>query len=276
MIFHDITHEKELEELRKDFTSMMVHELRSPLDGISKMADLIIRKKSVIKAKQITDEYLPIIYKNSSDMLRLVSNLLDAAKAESGKYQISREPAIDIRKIVDERLKFYTPSAKEAHVKISALAAKDVPNAISLDPNAVTEVFNNFISNSLKFSRDNGEIAVQLFLHKATGDIINEAKTAGVKWFVKEDDNVLLNLPTSVIAVVTDFGLGISRDNIPLLFNKFKQFKTAALAANKKGTGLGLVITKGIIEAHGGVVGVASEEGTGSTFYFSLPIEIKS
>jgi len=276
VIFHDITHEKELEELRKDFTSMMVHELRSPLDGISKMADLIIRKKSVIKAKQITDEYLPIIYKNSSDMLRLVSNLLDAAKAESGKYQISREPAIDIRKIVDERLKFYTPSAKEAHVKISALAAKDVPNAISLDPNAVTEVFNNFISNSLKFSRDNGEIAVQLFLHKATGDIINEAKTAGVKWFVKEDDNVLLNLPTSVIAVVTDFGLGISRDNIPLLFNKFKQFKTAALAANKKGTGLGLVITKGIIEAHGGVVGVASEEGTGSTFYFSLPIEIKS
>ena len=276
VIFHDITHEKELEELRKDFTSMMVHELRSPLYGISKMADLIIRKKSVIKAKQITDEYLPIIYKNSSDMLRLVSNLLDAAKAESGKYQISREPAIDIRKIVDERLKFYTPSAKEAHVKISALAAKDVPNAISLDPNAVTEVFNNFISNSLKFSRDNGEIAVQLFLHKATGDIINEAKTAGVKWFVKEDDNVLLNLPTSVIAVVTDFGLGISRDNIPLLFNKFKQFKTAALAANKKGTGLGLVITKGIIEAHGGVVGVASEEGTGSTFYFSLPIEIKS
>jgi len=272
VIFHDITHEKELEGLRKDFTSMMVHELRSPLDGISKMADLIIRKKTVIKAKQITDEYLPIIYKNSSDMLRLVSNLLDAAKAESGKYQISKEPAGDIRKIVEERLKFYGPSAREEHVKIISLVSKDVPNAFGFDPNAVTEVFNNFISNALKFNKDNGEIHIQLFSHKDKGDIISEAKTAGVTWFFKEDDKILANLPNSVIVAITDSGPGISSENIPFLFNKFKQFKTATLAANNKGTGLGLVISKGIIEAHGGVVGVASEEGSGSTFYFSLPI----
>lgn len=273
VIFHDITHEKELEELRKDFTSMMVHELRSPLDGISKMADLIIRKKSVIKAKQITDEYLPIIYKNSSDMLSLVSNLLDAAKVESGKYQISKEPMADINKIVDERVKFYTPSAKAVGVKFLVHVAKEVPATFGLDPNAVSEVFNNFISNSLKFSRDKGEIIIQIFLHKDNGDIMSEAESAGVKWFVKEDDKVLANLPNSVIVAVTDSGPGISRDNLPLLFNKFKQFKTAALAANKKGTGLGLVITKGIIEAHGGAVGAASEEGVGSTFYFSLPLE---
>ena len=273
VIFHDITHEKELEELRKDFTSMMVHELRSPLDGISKMADLIIRKKSVIKAKQITDEYIPIIYKNSSDMLRLVSNLLDAAKVESGKYQVSKEPTSDIKKIVEERLKFYAPSAKAVHVKLFSLIAKDVPSAFSFDPNGITEVFNNFISNSLKFSRENGEVSIQLFLHKDKGNVADEAKSAGVKWFVKEEEKPLANIPSSVIASVTDIGQGISHDNIPFLFNKFKQFKTAALSANKKGTGLGLVITKGIIEAHGGVVGVVSEEGIGSTFYFSLPLE---
>ena len=280
VIFHDITREKELEELRKDFTSMMVHELRSPLDGISKMADLIIRKKAVIKAKQITDEYLPIIYKNSSDMLRLVSDLLDAAKVESGKYQISKEPAVDIRKLVDERIKFYEPSAKENHIVITSMIADDVPNAIALDPNAITEVFNNLISNSLKFNKEGGEIAIQIFTHKDKSDILSEAKKAGVKWFVKAADKALATLSSSTLVAITDSGSGISQDNISLLFNKFKQFKTAALTPNKKGTGLGLVISKGIIEAHGGVIGAASEEGVGSTFYFNLPyepaLEIKS
>lgn len=272
VIFHDITHEKELEQLRKDFTSMMVHELRSPLDGISKIADLIIRRKSSIKAKQITDEYIPIIYKNSSDMLHLVSNLLDAAKAESGKYQITKEPN-DIRKIVDERLQFYDPSAKAVNITMFSYISKDIPESLSFDKNAITEVFNNFISNSLKFSRENTEIMLQLFVHKNGASIVEEAKKEGIKWFVKDDDTSITKLPDSVIVSITDNGQGISPQNIPLLFNKFKQFQTATLTANKKGTGLGLVITKAIVEAHGGVVRVASEEGLGSTFYFGLPIE---
>jgi signal transduction histidine kinase len=274
VIFHDITHEKELEDLRKDFTSMMVHELRSPLDGINKMADLIIRKKAELKTKKIIGEYLPIIFKSSSDMLRLVSNLLDAAKVESGKYQVLKEPNGNIKKIVEDRLKFYEPSAKEAHIKLLPLVDKDVPESVSLDPNAITEVFNNLISNSLKFGRVNEDILIQVFAHKTDGDIIEEAKKAGVKWFVKEKDSTLAHLPYSIVATVTDFGFGISKDNIALLFNKFRQFKSAAQAPEKKGTGLGLVIMKGIVEAHNGVVGVASEEGVGTTFYFTIPIEV--
>lgn len=272
VIFHDITREKELEELRKDFTSMMVHELRSPLDGINKMADFIMTGKEDGHAEKIIHEYVPLIYKGSADMLRLVSNLLDAAKVESGKYQIFKEPTGDIRKIIRERIKFCEPTALAKSVKLSSVIGEDVPTSISFDPNAIVGVFNNFIFNSIKFNRDNDNIFVQAFVHNSDGKIIEEAHKIGIKWFVKEQNGVLKDLPHSLVVAITDSGVGISPENIPLLFNKFRQFKTAALMSDKKGTGLGLVIAKGIVEAHGGVVGVASEEGQGSTFYFTLPI----
>jgi two-component system, NtrC family, sensor histidine kinase KinB len=273
VIFHDISREKELEELRNDFTSMMVHELRSPIDGINKMADFIMHGKEGKKMEKTISEYAPLIYKGSADMLRLVSNLLDAAKVGSGKYQVFKEPSVDIRKIIEERITFCQPTAKAKSVKLSSVVAEDVPKSISLDPNAIVGVFNNFIFNSIKFNKDNGEIAIQAFVHNADGNVVEEAKKNGIKWFVKEKDNLFKNIPRSLVVAITDSGVGISQENIPLLFNKFRQFKTAATSSGKKGTGLGLVIAKGIVEAHGGVVGVASEEGNGSTFCFNIPLD---
>jgi signal transduction histidine kinase len=231
-----------------------------------------MRKKSEIEKEKITDEYMPIIYKSSASMLRLVSNLLDTAKVESGKYQIVKEPAGDIRKVIEERINFYEPSARAQNVKLKYVVTDDVPRSINLDPNALVEVFNNFISNSLKFSNDNGEIVIQAFIHNSDQTVVEEAKKAGIAWFVKEDDHVLTGLTHSLVVAVTDNGIGISRQNMSLLFNKFRQFKSIPMAEGKKGTGLGLVIAKGIVEAHGGVVGAESEEGKGSTFYFTIPI----
>ncbi len=272
VIFHDITREKELDTLREDFTSMMVHELRSPLDGINKIAELIMSDRTHKHAEKVVHEYVPIIHKSSSDMLRLVSNLLDAAKVESGKYQIFKEPIGDIRKLVAERVKFFDPSVKAKQLVVKIEISADAPGSMSFDENALVGVFNNFIFNAIKFTRDGGKIAIQAFLHQRGKDVIDEARRNGVSWFLKEADQVSKDLPSSLVVAITDNGVGIKRENLPLLFNKFRQFQSAAMSGDKKGTGLGLVIAKGIIEAHGGLVGAASEEGKGSTFYFTLPI----
>lgn len=271
IIFHDITHEKEIESLRKDFTSMMVHELRSPLDGIQKIADLLIRKHTKLPQKEIYKEYLPIIQKSSSDMLNLVNKLLDTAKIESGKYEIFKTPN-NINDIIATRIKFYESAVIASGQKISSLFSKNLPEKVPVDAEAFSSILNNLISNAMRYNKPAGEIFVQAFPHSMGKNIIAEAKNANMKWLVQNDDANFSILPDSIIVAITDTGIGIKKENIPQLFNKFKQFQHSAVAADKKGSGLGLVISKGLIEAHGGKIGVASEEGLGTTFYFSIPV----
>ena len=109
-------------------------------------------------------------------------------------------------------------------------------------------------------------------MHKKEQDISKEAELAGIKWFLNKNSQNITNLPNSLIVAVTDNGIGLSEDKIAQLFTKFKQFKVAIKEREKKGTGLGLVVVKGIVEAHKGLVGVASEENVGSSFYFILPM----
>ena len=114
---------------------------------------------------------------------------------------------------------------------------------------------------------------MQALIHHQGQSLDTEAKQAQIEWILRSDDKNIQNLPDSLILAVTDTGIGITKDDIPQLFNKFKQFQShTTRSSDQKGTGLGLVIAKGIIEAHDGVVGVASEEGVGSTFYFNLPL----
>lgn len=271
IIFHDITHEKEIEQLRDDFTSIMVHELRSPLDGINKIADLLMRKHSDISQKEIFKEYIPIIHKSSSDMLSLVNKLLDTAKMESGKYEVYKAPNSILDTIVN-RVKFYESTVASSGQKIYDALSKDIPEKIPFDIEALSSILNNLISNAMRYNKPGGEIYVQAFLHNTGKNIVDEAKNAKIKWLLEKDDNNFSILSNAVIIAVTDNGLGIKKDNVPQLFNKFKQFQNSAVAEDKKGSGLGLVISKGLVEAHGGHIGVASIEGSGTTFYFSIPV----
>ncbi len=101
----------------------------------------------------------------------------------------------------------------------------------------------------------------------------DEATKLGIPWVPNDVLKISTKeIPSSVVVAVTDTGEGISATNMEKLFNKFTQFASSILQEDHKGTGLGLVIVKGIIEAHGGVVGVGSKQGKGSTFYFTLPL----
>ncbi|MGD0576860.1 MAG: ATP-binding protein [Candidatus Staskawiczbacteria bacterium] len=263
IVFRDMTREKEVERIKEDFTSMIVHELRSPLDSIKKMTELM-RKSEVTKAKR--EECFQMIYSSSSEMLELINNLLDIAKIEAGKFELLKQPS-DIKKIIESRILFFAVSAKDANVKITSCFGKDIPENVEFDPHTISQVLNNLLSNAIKFTKENGSIVVQCLFHKNGESLLKEAKDAGINWFIKKD---IQDIPDSLLVAVTDNGVGIAEDQINRLFNKFVQAKSTFV--EKGGTGLGLAITKSIVDSHGGIVGAESIEGKGTTFYFTLPI----
>lgn len=269
VIFHDITHEKEVEKMREDFTSMIVHELRSPLGGVKNIAELLRGAKRT--SKKAYEDNVKIIYETSSQMLELVNDLLDVAKIESDKFEIHKQLA-DVVKLIDSRISFFKTSAKDAKIELSLVVDENISTEINIDPQRINQVLNNLISNSLKFTDTGGKVTVQALMHQKGKDLFEEAKDAGIEWLLHADDPALSNLPQSLVVAVTDTGVGVSKKNINQLFSKFKQFQVHS-QQEKKGTGLGLAIAKGIVEAHGGTIGVSSEEGVGSTFYFILPLK---
>lgn len=270
VIFHDITREKEVEKMREDFISMIVHELRTPLDATKKIIELISAGQ-VNQAKK--DNYLKMIYKDSSAMLDLVNNLLDAAKVESDKFEINPAPA-EIKNIILDRVNFFATSAAKAKIKIYTNFDKNLPASVDFDAKRILQVLNNLISNSLKYSKSDGLINIQAIWHKRGKNITDEAKRAGIILNLKEEADRLSAAADSVVVAVTDSGIGIAGENKKELFNKFKQIKQGDARNIKVGTGLGLAIAKGIIEAHKGIIGVESKEGLGSTFYFTIPVKL--
>jgi two-component system, NtrC family, sensor histidine kinase KinB len=272
VIFHDVTSEVEIETLRKDFTSMLVHELRSPLDGIKKISEVLKNKNLKIDDKGY-DEYIELIYKNSSNMLELVSDILDVAKIEAGKFEIKKQ-ATNVINTIKDRVDFYSIFAKDANISLKAFFAEDVPEKMMFDQEGIEHVLSNLISNSLKYTNKDGEVKVITFLHKKGMNINEEAKKLGYSSFnnlpIKIDDK---KEESYLVVLISDNGIGIEENNLGNIFSKFKQLDTkSAVSKKQKGTGLGLVIAKGIIDEHGGKIGVISKIGSGSTFYFTLPV----
>ena len=270
VIFHDITREKEIEKMKEDFTSMMVHELRSPLNGIHMIAQVMAKAKKVSDVKKYSQN-VGLVKSSTESMLSIVNDLLDAAKLESGKFEIHLEPA-NPKKIIEDRVNFYEAQAQSGKLTIQTEFGDDLPEQVILDQARITQVLNNLISNSLKFTDEGGQIKLQSFIHKKGEDLLAEAKQKSINWMFRPEDGIKDMGSDAIVLAVTDSGRGISRDNLKNLFNKFVQFQSTAESADKKGTGLGLVITKGIVEAHKGRIEVASEEGVGTTFACIIPV----
>lgn len=269
VLFHDITKEKAIEKMREDFTSMMVHELRSPLTGIRSIANLLKEEKIKNEQKKY-QEFVELIVSNSASMLDLVNDLLDVAKLEAGKFQVLKKPT-KLKDLIKVRIQSFQSLASENHLILESKIEDSLPDSLELDENKVGQVLNNLLSNAIKFT-SKGRIDVYAFLLKSGEDLADKVASLGLTWSgfgsdVKFDGD-------QVILAVADTGIGIPENEIGKLFNKFTQLEQTA-ASEKKGTGLGLVISKGIVEAHGGKISVCSSAGKGSTFYFSLPIRLK-
>lgn len=267
VLFHDVTHEKELEKMREDFTSMMVHELRSPLTGIRSIADLLKNEK-IKKEQKKYKEFVDLISVNSSSMLDLVNDLLDVAKIEAGKFQVFKRQG-NIKDIIRQRVESYSSLAGESRLEIVENIFPGVPDSLSFDDVKIVQVFNNIISNAIKFTPPGGKITLSAFVCKSNDDAGAQAENLKLPWPVFNKGGVCA--ADELIVSVSDTGMGIPESEISKLFSKFQQLSTAS-KSEKKGSGLGLLIVKGIVEAHGGQVRVISVEGKGTTFYFSLPL----
>ena len=196
---------------------------------------------------------------------------MDAQKRQAGKFEISREAA-DITDVIGNRVDFFNLSAADRKITLTVSVADSVPKALPFDVQRIKQVLNNLVSNGLKFTAEGGTISIAAFMHEPGSPVNATVKKMKIALTDSLPEERFAPLPQSLVVAVSDTGMGISSEHIPELFSKFKQLDNKALVPNIKGTGLGLAIAKGIIEGHGGIIGVVSKVGAGSTFYFALPV----
>ncbi len=247
----DITKEKEVDMMKTDFISTVSHELRTPLTSILGFANIISRKfKDVIhpllntednKTKKTADQIesnLDIIISEGQRLTSLINDVLDIAKMEAGKIDWKDEP-FTVGYAVEHAVSATASLFQQKKLGIITDIEESLPE-ISADKDRFVQVIINLLSNAVKFT-DKGDITVSA--KRGNG---------------------------SILVSVSDKGMGISKDNLDKVFEKFRQVGDT-LTDKPKGTGLGLPICRQIVERYGGRIWVESEEGKGSTFYFTVP-----
>jgi PAS domain S-box-containing protein len=230
---------QEASRLKSEFLANMSHELRTPLNAIIGFAELLHDGQVEASSPQ-HKEFLGDILTSGRHLLQLINDVLDLAKVEAGKLDF-RPEAVDLARLVGEVVSITrtTAAKKKIHVE---LAIDPSLSAITIDPNRFKQVAYNYLSNALKFTPEGGRVVIR---------IVPE----GSDFFRLE---------------VEDTGVGISPDDIGRLFIEFHQLESGA-SKRHQGTGLGLALTRRLVEAQGGGVGVRSTPGQGSVFHATLP-----
>lgn len=236
VLLQDTTIEKSLSHLKEDFTNIMVHELRSPITAIRASSEFLLSRADLTDSEKL--QLTHMISDSSKKMLDKISLILDSAKMDAGLFSIKKTPS-DLKKLIDGRIALFAQVAAEKQILLK-VEIDPALTTFSFDPIRIDEVINNLLSNSLKFTPNGGSITLSVRIAK---DKVNVS--------------------------VTDTGSGIPKDKQHLLFSKFQQAPTDG---QHQGTGLGLYVVKGVVEAHGGEVNLESDEGKGTTISFTLPL----
>ncbi|HVZ08344.1 ATP-binding protein [Rhodopila sp.] len=228
---------------RMEFLAMMSHEIRTPMNSIIGFASLLMD----MPLGSTVHQYVRIIRQSGNHLLQLINDILDLSKLDAGKLQLENE-AFDLREEIGQTIELLIGQAQEKHLTLSAEVAPQVPRRIFGDPGRLRQILINLIGNGLKFSSVGG-VAVHVGLFK--------------------DDGGANRLSFRV----TDTGIGIPSEKVSLLFRHFSQLGESG-SRQYGGTGLGLAICKRLVEQMGGGIGVQSEPGRGSMFYFDLPLVV--
>lgn len=242
------TKNKELEEqnrrvqeanrLKSDFLANMSHELRTPLNGIIGFTELMHSGK-VGPVSTEHKEYLGDILSSSRHLLQLINDVLDLSKVESGKMEFHPEK-VELNKLIGEVGDILRTLIAKKQIHLETKIDPGL-NEIIIDPAKLKQILYNYISNAIKFTPDSGYVSIR---------VMSESK-----------DNFRIE--------IEDSGIGIREEDLNRLFIEFQQLD-ASIAKKHQGTGLGLALTKRIVEAQGGKVGVKSTFGKGSVFYVIL------
>ena len=238
-----VTEMRELDRIKSQFLANMSHELRTPLNSIIGFSRVILKGIDGPVSEQQQQD-LSAIYNSGQHLLGLINNILDLSKIDAGKMELSMEE-LNIVDTINSVMSTAVVLVKDKPVKLLTQANPDLPT-VRADPMRVRQVLLNLISNASKFT-DEGSVTV----------------TADLKTGMGENQEILVS--------VTDTGAGISEEDQTKLFQAFSQVDSSP-TRKSGGTGLGLSICQRLIDLHGGKIGVHSEVGKGSTFYFTLPI----
>ena len=233
----------EASRIKSEFLANMSHEIRTPLNGILGFTHLL--QKSELTPRQV--DYLNTIEKSADNLLSIINEILDFSKIEAGKLVLDSIP-FNLRDLLQDTLTILAPAAHAKQLELVSLVYRDTPLSLVGDPLRLKQILTNLVSNAIKFTRE-GTIVARAMLEDDDED----------------SDSAQLRIS------VQDTGIGLSNDDVRALFQAFSQADNS-LSRQPGGTGLGLVISKRLIEQMGGEIGVDSTPGEGSTFWISLAL----
>ncbi len=233
----------EASRIKSEFLANMSHEIRTPLNGIIGFTNLLLKSEISLTQR----DYLDTIHKSSESLLSIINDVLDFSKIEAGKLVLDQVP-VNLQEVVEDVLTMLAPMAYDKQLEQVSLFYSDVPTAVIGDPLRLKQILTNLVNNAIKFT-EHGEVVVRVMLDDQQDD------TATIK------------------VTVTDTGIGLSKEQQRALFSAFRQADTTT-ARRFGGTGLGLVISKHLVEQMRGQVGLESEPGQGSTFWFTFRAKV--
>lgn len=239
-VLHDVTKEREVADMKNDFVSSVSHELRTPLTSIKAYIEMLIDGDA--DDEKTTREFYEVIQNEANRLGRLIDNILNISRIESGLVKVNKQP-LSLTVVLKEAMEVIAPQAKMKRIKLVEQLTP-VFYQTQADHDMLYQAVLNLLSNAVKYTPEEGSITVQT--------LVDEGKR-------------------TVTAKITDTGVGIPPKDLPFVFDKF--YRAEANNRMAKGTGLGLSLVKQIIETvHRGRIFVESRQNQGSTFGFELDL----
>ncbi|MBU1102293.1 cell wall metabolism sensor histidine kinase WalK [Patescibacteria group bacterium] len=240
VILHDVTREKTIEKLKTEFVSLAAHQLRTPLSAV-KWALSLVLDRDLGKINEKQKDTLQQGYQSNERMINLINDLLNVARIEEGRF-LFEFSKVSFEELVRQALEDFQPFLKIKGIAIKIEKPKDDKLEVMVDVEKMKLALQNLIENAVNYSPNNSSVTISLKRDKM-----------------------------DLVSAVKDEGMGIPKNQQSRVFSKFFRGDNA-VKMETEGTGLGLFITKNIIESHGGKIWFETQEGKGTTVFFSLPL----